>query len=265
MLRILLAGIFGRMGTELKKLIEATPDLELAGGIDPLATDATNPLAAYPIFSAAVTCDCAYDVLIDFSHPSALSGIIDLTERTRRPAVIATTGHDAAAIARLREAARNTPILQSGNMSLGINLLLSLVRRAAAVLYPGFDPEIVEIHHRNKLDAPSGTAYMLADALREGASRATAEDESTDTNTLELVYDRHERRGVRPVPEIGIHSLRGGTVPGEHAVIFAGEHEVITLSHRAESRDIFAHGAIKAARWLITQTAGFYTMDNLFN
>ncbi|NLZ55970.1 MAG: 4-hydroxy-tetrahydrodipicolinate reductase [Clostridiaceae bacterium] len=263
MLRILLAGIFGRMGTELKKLIEATPDLELAGGIDPLATDV--PAAAYPVFSSAEACDCDYDVLIDFSHPAALPDIIDLTERTRRPAVIATTGHSAAAIDRLKEAARNTPILQSGNMSLGINLLSSLVRRAAAVLYPGFDPEIVEVHHRNKLDAPSGTAYMLADALREGAAQAITDDGSTDTDTLELVYDRHERRGIRPVPEIGIHSLRGGTVPGEHVVIFAGEHEVITLSHRAESRDIFAHGAIKAARWLITQTAGFYTMDNLFN
>lgn len=220
----------------------------IAAGIDPNPA-ATSP---FPVFAAPEECTVQADVIIDFSHHSALPALLEFAEERHLPAVICTTGHTEEELARLARAAERIPVFYSRNMSLGINLLMALCRRAAAALGTDFDVEIVEKHHRNKLDAPSGTALMLADTVA-----------SADEEPHPLTFDRTARRAVRPRGEIGISSVRGGSIVGEHEVIFAGKDEVITLSHAAMSREVFATGALRAAAFLVGKSAGRYDMDDL--
>ncbi len=244
---ILLCGAGGRMGAAVAAAAREAGHLIVAG-IDP------NPAAIspFPVFSSPEECTVQADVIVDFSHHSALPGLLRYATAHGTPAVICTTGHTGEETEKLHRSAEKIPVFYSRNMSLGINLLMSLCRRAAAALGTDFDVEIVEKHHRNKLDAPSGTALMLADAVA-----------GADREPHPLVFDRTGRRTVRPRGEIGISSVRGGSIVGEHEVIFAGRDEVITLSHSAASREVFATGALRAAAFLIGKPAGLYDMDDL--
>jgi 4-hydroxy-tetrahydrodipicolinate reductase len=249
MIKIIITGCNGRMGKALAALVRETGSAVIAAGIDIVKT----PCNEFPIYSKIGEYTGDADVVVDFSHRSALSDILGYCISRRLPVVIATTGHDESQIAEIKKAAELIPVFKSANMSLGINLLAELVKRAAAALKENFDIEIVEKHHNKKLDAPSGTALLLADAAREGTK--------TDK---QYVYDRHAVRKERDKSEIGIHSVRGGTIIGEHEVIFAGFNEVITLSHSAQSREVFAAGALRAAEFMSKiQAPGLYDMSSL--
>lgn len=211
-----------------------------------------NPAAdsPFPIFTSPEEFQGKADVIIDFSHHSALPGLLAYATKTNTPLVVCTTGHTEEENAAMRAAAKQVAVFFSRNMSLGINLLISLCRRAAATLGADFDIEIIEKHHNKKLDAPSGTALMIADALSEDAEHP-------------YVYDRHAERRQRERGEIGLHAVRGGTIVGEHEVLFCGKDEVITLSHSAASREVFATGAIRAAHFMKGMTPGFYNMNDV--
>ena len=249
MIRILLSGCNGRMGQVISSMVSEDPQMKIAAGID--ITQA--PSAAYPVFGSLKECDVKGDVLIDFSSPKAFDGLLDSCIEKRIPAVICTTGLDPHQIERLEAASSSIAVLRSANMSLGINLLQKLLKDAVSVLMPaGFDVEIVEKHHKHKKDAPSGTAIALADSVNEAAG-----------GQMTYVYDRSGRYEERQASELGISSVRGGSIVGDHDVIFAGTDEVITLSHVAYSRAIFAKGAVTAARYLAGKAPGFYTMSDV--
>ncbi|MBR3691570.1 MAG: 4-hydroxy-tetrahydrodipicolinate reductase [Clostridia bacterium] len=248
MIRILLCGCGGRMGRVIAEMAEGQPDIAIVAGCDKQKLS-----AAFPVYENLADCTVEADVLVDFSHTSALPDILAYCEEKGLPAVLCSTGYSEEDLARIREASEKVPLFRSANMSIGINLLSALVRRAAEILGEGFDIEILEKHHNQKLDAPSGTALMLADAARDGLSYEP-----------EYVYDRHAVRKKRDPHEIGLHAVRGGTIVGEHDVIFAGTDEVITLSHSAQSRSVFAAGALRAARYLAGVTEpGLYNMDDV--
>ena len=248
MISILLSGCSGKMGQAITRELAGREDCRIAAGIDKNPA----PLGDYPVFSSPEEVTVPVDVVIDFSHPSLVGPLLDWAQRTGTPAVICTTGLDAAQQEQLRAAAQKVAVFFSANMSLGINLLAELCKKAAQVLGPGFDIEIVEKHHNRKVDAPSGTALMLADTI-------SAQLETPP----QYVYDRHSRRAPRSRNEIGIHAVRGGTIVGEHEVIFAGHDEVITLAHSAASKEVFAVGAINAALFLAEKGPGLYNMADL--
>lgn len=249
MTKIILSGCNGRMGRAITDIVSKTPDAQIVAGVD-LNTEANF---GYPVYSAINEVSEAADVLIDFSHPSLLSGLLAFCTERKIPAVIATTGCSKDQLREIDEAAEVVPMFRSGNMSLGINVLLMLVERAAKILGDTFDVEVIERHHNQKIDAPSGTALMIADRLREALPHES-----------ELVYDRHSVRQKRGVQEIGMHSLRGGTIVGVHEVVFAGRDEVVELKHEAQSREVFAAGAVKAAMFLTgTTEPKLYNMDDL--
>ena len=251
-IRIFLAGCNGRMGRVIDRLVSTGTEFTIVGGSDAKLPDGRS----YPVYPDTALCDVDYDVLIDFSHPSAFPSLLSLAERTGKPTVVCTTGLSVEQTSALHDLSSRRAVFQSGNMSLGINLLLNLVEKAAAVLYPDFDMEIVEAHHNQKVDAPSGTAYMIADAAKAARESVASED-------YLYVYDRHDVRGKRPVNEIGIHSIRGGSIVGEHDVLFAGQDESIRISHSATSRDVFGRGALSAARFMAGKTQGFFSMKDL--
>lgn len=244
-MNILLSGALGHMGREVARQAEAN-GLSILCGVD-----AAEGNAGFPVHASFDDVPVA-DVVIDFSAPQALPGLLNYCVQNRVPAVLCTTGYDDAQLAAIDEAAKKVALFRSGNMSLGIALLRALARKAAAVLGDSFDAEIVEAHHNRKKDAPSGTALMLYDALQD------AYDQSR-----EAVYGRHGRDCKRQPKEIGVHALRGGTVTGEHEVCFFGPSERIRLSHSAESRSVFAAGALRAAAFLIGKGPGMYSMDDL--
>ncbi|MDR3050446.1 MAG: 4-hydroxy-tetrahydrodipicolinate reductase [Oscillospiraceae bacterium] len=252
MVRMLISGALGYMGRAVAELAAAEPDIACVGGIDPRADAWDGPRPAFPLFAGTSLADAQADVLVDFSHPSALPGLLDFAVRRRLALVLATTGYAPEDERRIRDAARHVAVFQSANMSYGVTLLCELAHTAAAALGDGFDAEIVEKHHRRKLDAPSGTALMLAQAMRAAYAREKA-----------LVLDRPERHAPRDAGQIGIVSVRGGTVPGEHQVGFYGEDEIIELRHTAQSRRIFAAGALRAARYVAPKAAGLYSMQQL--
>ena len=237
------------MGRVVADICANDPEVEAVAGIDLLP----QPTDSFPVFSTPAACDVEGDVVIDFSHPAALEGLLDFCMGRRLPIVLATTGYSEEQLARIDEAAKTIPVFRSANMSLGINILLDLVKRAAALLGEGFDVEITERHHIRKLDAPSGTALMLADAAASALPYET-----------QYVYDRYSVRKPRDKRQIGISSLRGGTIVGDHSVVFAGRDEVIEFTHHAASREVFAVGAVKAARFLAGVDApGVYNMSHL--
>ena len=248
MRKIIISGCCGHMGRVVADICANDPEVETAAGIDLLP----QPMD-FPVFSTPAACHVEADAVIDFSNPAALDGLLDLCTARKLPVVLATTGYSEEQLAQIDEAARVIPVFRSANMSLGINVLLDLVRRAAALLGDGFDVEIAERHHSRKLDAPSGTALMLADAAAQGM-----------TGEAQYVYDRYSVRKPRDKREIGISSLRGGTIVGDHTVVFAGRDEVIEFTHHAASREVFAVGAVKAAKFLTTVDApGLYDMSML--
>lgn len=235
------------MGNAVANLIADKDDITIIAGVDTVTHSANFPV--YENFSLV---NETPDVIIDFSNVSTLSSLLDFALSKKIPTIIATTGYNDKQIAEIKKVSKVIPVFFTANMSLGINVLCSLAKRAATVLGSDFDIEIVEKHHNRKLDAPSGTAIMLANAVNSVFA---------DTYTYE--YDRHSKRRMRPKNEIGIHSVRGGTIVGDHDVIFAGHEEVITLSHSAQSKGVFAAGAIAAARFIVNAKPGLYDMNDL--
>ncbi len=248
MVRIAITGACGKMGRVIAGLIAQREDCEVCGGIDIAGEQYDN----FPVVKKVFDLPEKPDVIIDFSHPSALEDLLSYCKMKNVPAVIATTGYDEEQIEKIKLAAQQIPLFFTFNLSLGINLLADLAKRAAKVLGGQFDVEIVEKHHNLKKDAPSGTAIMLAEAVSEELPRKSR-----------YVYDRHSVRKPREKEEIGIHSVRGGTIVGEHEIIFAGHDEVITLSHSAQSKEVFAVGSVNAAMFLIGKPAGLYDMSDL--
>lgn len=250
MTRIILCGCCGKMGHFITQLVSERTDCEIVAGVD---LNVNAQTASYPAYTSIDQVTEAADVIIDFSHPSLLTPILHYAaEKGGIPAVLCTTGYTAEQTAELTKASETQPIFYSRNMSLGINLMLELAKKAAKVLGDQFDIEIVEKHHNQKIDAPSGTALMLADALA-----------SVRDGEMQYMYDRHAQRKKREKSEIGIHSVRGGTIVGEHEVIFAGNNEVITLSHSAQSKELFAVGAVNAAVFMSGKGSGLYDMSAL--
>lgn len=249
MIKVLMHGCNGRMGQMIAGLLKDDKEAEIVAGVDTFDGIA-NP---FPVFSRIGDCDVKADVVIDFSNAGAVDGVLDYCVATKTPVVLCTTGLSEGQLAKVEEAAKETAILKSANMSLGINLLLKLLKEAAPILSEaGFDIEIVEKHHNQKLDAPSGTAVALADAINEAENGAYT-----------YVYDRSQVRQKRGAKELGISAVRGGTIVGDHDVIFAGTDEVITFEHRAYSRAVFGKGAIQAAKFLAGKPAGRYDMSDV--
>lgn len=249
MLDLIISGCNGRMGRVLEELCAAAPDIQITAGFDILGTADR----AFPVYATPAECTAAADVVVDFSHPAALTALLAFCVGRHIPVVLATTGYSREQSVEIEAAARSIPVFRSANFSLGVNVLTELARQAALLLGEDFDVEIVERHHNKKVDAPSGTALLLADAL---ASSLPYEPE--------YVYDRHSVRRPRDRHEIGISSLRGGTIAGDHEILFAGRDEVIELRHSAQSREVFASGALKAARFLaLRRSPGLYGMGEL--
>ena len=249
MLKIALSGCNGRMGKVITDICAKKENVEIVAGFDLN----TEKLADYPVYADPFEFTGKCDVIIDFSNASSTEQLLKYCLQNQVPVIIATTVHSEEQLAKIQEASEKRPGCRSGNMSVGINLLMELLRTSAKVLGDNFDVEIVEKHHNQKLDAPSGTALMLADAVSSALPY--------DAN---YVYDRHERREKRPAHEIGIHSIRGGTIVGEHDVIFAGRDEIIEIKHTALSREVFAVGAVDAAIYLANQTKpGMYNMTDV--
>ncbi|MBQ7573060.1 MAG: 4-hydroxy-tetrahydrodipicolinate reductase [Clostridia bacterium] len=250
MTRIIMNGCNGKMGRVITRLVEEDAECEIVAGFD-INDNFEN---TYPVFSDPEEFMGEADVVIDFSHPSCLDALLSYCKRRNLPVIIATTGLSAEQKEKMQEASNEIPVFFSANMSLGINLLISLAKKATKLLEGNFDIEIVERHHNQKIDAPSGTALAIADAIDE-----------TLSYPAEYVYDRHSVRRKRKPTEIGIHAVRGGTIVGDHEVIFAGNDEVIELKHSAYSKEVFAVGAIRAAKYMKAKGAGMYDMNDLIS
>ncbi|WP_130837093.1 4-hydroxy-tetrahydrodipicolinate reductase [Lachnoclostridium sp. Marseille-P6806] len=249
MIKILLHGACGRMGRVIAELAAADPDTEIAAGVDAFG----DAYGGFPLYRELAEVNEPADVVIDFSSAAAVPGLLAYCAERKLPVVLCTTGLSGEGLAKLSEATERTAVLRSANMSLGINMLFRLLREAApALAAEGFDIEIVEKHHSQKLDAPSGTAVSLAELCNEAVG-----------GDYEIVTDRTSRREKRPKKEIGVSAVRGGTIVGDHDVIFAGTDETITFSHRAYSRAIFGKGAVAAAKFLAGKPAGQYDMQDV--
>ncbi len=236
------------MGKMVAEVARKSDDIDIIGGVDLQGRSDHN----FEVFQSAEKIKVKPDVIIDFSNPKALSSLLSYSRQNKVPVVLCTTGFSESQVQQIKKCSEEVAIFFSGNMSLGVNILVKLARKAAAVLKEEFDIEIIEKHHNRKIDAPSGTAFMIADGINEEMGSG-----------FKYCYDRHSRRAPRDKNEIGIHSIRGGNIVGDHEVIFAGENEVITLSHKAQSREIFAEGAIKAARFLAHKKSGLYSMNDI--
>jgi len=248
MTNIVLCGANGKMGRMIASCINEREDCKVIAGVDVN----TKQYDEFPIVDSFSKLTEKPDVIIDFSNPAVLDSLLEYCCMTGVPVVLATTGYSEEQMTKIKAAAEQTAVFFSWNMSMGINLLVELSKKAAAFLGDQFDIEIVEKHHNQKLDAPSGTALMLANGINEEFN-----------NTKQYMYDRHSQRQKREKKEIGIHSVRGGTIVGEHEIIFAGKDEVITLSHSAASRNVFAVGSVNAAVFLKGKGAGIYDMSDV--
>ncbi len=248
MIHVLISGALGSMGRQVAQAIEADPDFTVIAGVDVHADD-TLP---YPVYQGFGGVKENPDIIIDFSRADALEGVLEFATEKKLPTVICTTGHTPSQKASISQAALSIPIFYSFNTSLGIALTRALVRQAAQTLGDGFDIEIVETHHNRKVDAPSGTAVMLFDSLNEARG-----------GDLVPVYDRQSRREARGSHEVGMSSVRGGTMVGEHSVFFFGPDEVIEIRHQAFSRQVFATGALRSAKYLVGKLPGLYDMDDV--
>lgn len=247
MLKIGLCGCNGRMGKVITDIVSKKENMQIVAGFDAY----TEKLADYPVYADPHEFTGACDVIIDFSNVSSLDMLLDYCVKTKTPVIFCTTGYDKEQLAKIREASAVIPVFRSGNMSIGINLMMDLLRKAATVLGDGYDVEITEKHHNQKLDAPSGTALALADSMNDALG-----------HVYEYKYDRSSERKKRDPHEIGISAVRGGSIVGEHEVIFAGLDEVIEFKHTAYSRSVFGKGAVEAAKFLAGKEAGFYDMQD---
>ena len=246
MVRIIMHGCNGKMGQVITGLVADDPNAQIVAGID-IADNRDN---GYPVFTDIKKCDVAADVIVDFAAAAAVDALLDYSVEKQIPVVLCTTGLSDEQLARVKESSKKVAILKSANMSLGINTLMKLLKDAANVFAPaGYDIEIVEKHHNQKVDAPSGTAIALADSINEARG-----------GEYEYVYDRSQVRKKRDKKELGISAVRGGTIVGEHEVIFAGIDEVIEFKHTAYSKSVFAKGAVEAAKFLAGKPAGMYDM-----
>lgn len=249
MVKIIMHGCNGKMGQVITGIVAADKDAEIVAGID-IVDNRQNP---YPVFTNIDDCNVEADVIIDFASAKAINKLLDYVETRKIPVVLCTTGLSEEQLARVEEVSKKVAVLKSANMSLGINTLFKVLKSVSPLLAEaGFDIEIVEKHHHFKVDAPSGTALALGDAINESLPEK-----------YEYKFDRSQDRIPRPKNEIGFSSVRGGTIVGEHDVIFAGEDEVITFSHTAYSKSVFAKGAVEAAKFLKGQPAGHYTMKEV--
>jgi len=249
MTKMIMHGCNGRMGHVIIDLVKEDKDIEVVAGVDAYGENSYD----FPVFKSLEECDVQADVIVDFSNASAADGLLAYCEKTSTPVVLCSTGLSEAQLARVKDASKKVAVLKSANMSVGVNALLKVLKEVSPLFAAaGFDIEIVEKHHNQKLDAPSGTAIALADSINSSLG-----------NEYEYVYDRSSRREKRPEKEIGISAVRGGTIVGDHDVIFAGHDEVVTFSHRAYSRAIFGKGAIEAAKFLAGKPAGMYDMSNV--
>ncbi|MCB1435068.1 MAG: 4-hydroxy-tetrahydrodipicolinate reductase [Alphaproteobacteria bacterium] len=262
-MRLAIAGAAGRMGRVLTRIVNDTPGAEVAGGIEPkgsaFAGADMGELAGIGTLDVAITDDplplfTHIDGLIDFTVPAATEALVELSAQARIVHVIGTTGIGEAGEAKIKSASRHARIIKSGNMSLGVNLLAVMVKKVAAALGEEFDIEVLEMHHRHKIDAPSGTALLLGQAAADGRGIDLKQ---------RSVRSRDGHTGARPEGDIGFATLRGGSVVGEHTVMFAGPAERVELTHKAESRDIFARGAVRAALWGKDQKPGLYAMTDV--
>ena len=249
MVRAIMHGCNGRMGQVISGLVKEDTEIEIVAGIDTY----TGLANTYPVFETIEKCDVEADVVIDFSNAAAVDGLLDYCANKKLPIVLCTTGLSEEQLAKVEDTAKETAVLRSANMSLGINLLLKLLQDATKVLAPaGFDIELVEKHHNQKLDAPSGTALALADSINASMD-----------NAYTYVYDRSQVRQKRDAKEIGISAVRGGTIVGDHEVIYAGPDEVIEFKHTAYSKAVFGKGAVEAAKFLAGKPAGRYDMSDV--
>lgn len=247
MTKIILSGANGKMGRVIQNVVSLRDDCEIVAGVD-LNTESTS----FPVYADINEITEKADVIIDFSNPVLLDHLLAYSKANKMPLVIATTGYDDNQKAQINDASKECPIFFTYNMSMGINLLANLAKKAVSVLGSDFDIEIIEKHHNQKIDAPSGTALMLADAICEEID-----------NDMKYEYDRHSKREKRTKNEIGLHAVRGGTIVGEHDIMFCGRDEIITLSHSARSKEIFAVGAVNAAVYMNGKDAGLYDMAEL--
>lgn len=250
MINILLSGVSGAMGGTLQQIIAANPDTQVVAGFDHQAMT-TLP---FPVYTNLEKCTEAIDVIIDFSHFAAFPAIFGFARSRKIPIVIATTGLSDDDLSAIKEGSQEFPVFKTANLSLGINLIAKMLKEMVTKLESGFDIEIIEKHHNKKLDAPSGTALLLADAINDGLE--TKKD---------YIYGRYGRDAKRTENELGIHAIRGGTIPGEHSVIFAGNDEIIEVNHMALSKKVFAEGAVKAAQYLVGKEPGLYDMAMVVN
>lgn len=251
MIRVIMHGCNGRMGQTITGILKDDAEAQIVAGVDCFDSVKND----YPVFTNLSECDVEADVVIDFANASAVDGLLEYCTEKGLPVVLCTTGLSEEQLVHVKKAGEKIAVLRSGNMSLGINTIQKLIAEAARVLAPaGFDVEIVEKHHNQKLDAPSGTAVMLADSVNGALGEQ-----------YHYVYDRSQVRQARDSHEIGISAVRGGSIVGDHDVIFAGPDEVITISHRAYSRAIFGNGAVSAAKFLAGKPAGCYDMGDVIN
>ena len=249
MIKALIFGCGGSMGHVLADLAQGSDDIEIAAGVDAFIEGEGY---SFPVFASLADCDVAVDVIVDFSSPKALKDILDGALQIKVPLIIATTGHSAEDREYMMQAAETLPIFQAANMSIGINLLTDLLQKATAVLGNQFDIEIIEKHHNLKKDAPSGTAYQLANTINQ-----------VFMNSGNYVFGRHTTTDQRNIKDIGIHAVRGGTIVGEHEVLFAGVDEALELKHKAYSKQIFAAGALRAIRFMTGKAPGYYSMKEM--
>lgn len=248
MTNVVISGCCGKMGRVINDIISNRSDTKVIAGIDKVCEKYSD----FTVVSKPSELTCKPDVIIDFSHPSALNGLLEYAKTNGTALVLASTGYSDEETAKIKSAANEIPIFFTANMSIGINLMRELAKKAVSVLGEQYDVEIIEKHHNQKIDAPSGTALMLAESINEASGYKYS-----------YVYDRHSVRKKRDKAEIGIHSVRGGTIVGEHEIIFAGRDEVITLSHSAASKEVFAVGAVNAAVFVASKPAGLYSMADM--
>ena len=249
MTNILLVGCLGKMGKMVTEVANQSNYTKIVAGIDMLpSTD-----GVFPIFKSIKDCTVAFDVIIDFSRPESLEDLLSYSKENTKPLVLCTTGYTKEQTDLILETSKTAPIFRSGNMSVGINVINNILKNISSFLYGDYDIEIIEKHHNQKVDAPSGTALLLGDTIRDAIKSET-----------EYCFGR-EGNHKREEKEIGVHAIRGGTIIGEHEVIFAGNNEVIELKHTALSREVFASGAIKAAAYMKTKTVGLFNMDDVIN
>lgn len=248
MTKIILSGCNGKMGQVISRLVADDDSIEIVCGYDINTTQKND----YPVVDDFSKFDGKVDVIIDFSNPESMDKIVEYCKCTGTSLVMATTGLSAEQISQLEDLSKSVAVFKTANLSIGVNLLVELVKKAAQILEGDFDIEVVEKHHNQKVDAPSGTALMIADAMSEVLK-----------DKPHYVYDRHSVRKKRSKNEIGLHAIRGGTIVGEHDVIFAGNDEIIEIKHTAMSKEVFAVGAIRAAKFVAGKSAGMYSMQNM--